>query len=492
MKRIAQIIARIAIVVVTLVGPLAQADDSSNEAKDFSSCGFEGHIQRMAFEIVDYRANLKGFSSRQFGSDAVYFLLHYSDPSIEEERALIGLLSSDGRMARGGSSLKAAHEISQLTTSVDFVLERSEILNQFIAGDKHVLRAVLLGDAGDSYFKILSKIRIDPALNAGLEGSISTHRRIVPRLLMDQSDAVRIGVAEQALLVNENVIAARIFASLDDLSRYNELINQYTEDSEFISQAGPVAVTSYGATLQNHSTPIPAVREKSPQIARAFYNLYRASYLSVQFDLLYFFLNSGSGHQSVVNKQAEQAAEHYLAQLAAGKVVPAHDAEAYWFALYDALLMFMDRDVVHQILSRYAVSHRHRHFSGNALQLMDWVVAKRALSPFLGNKTDVLPERPTKLSDNFHWELWTEVAMDVRKRRVDYASASEAKIALELYALMHEHDAVIDIIERNFELQAQLTIYREFMQRFDRRCKNVSDFPGRAVFMQGEILYRFR
>ena len=123
----------------------------------------------------------------------------------------------------------------------------------------------------------------------------------------------------------------------------------------------------------------------------------------------------------------------------------------------------MDRDVVHQILSRYAVSHRHRHFSGNALQLMDWVVAKRALSPFLGNKTDVLPERPTKLSDNFHWELWTEVAMDVRKRRVDYASASEAKIALELYALMDEHDAVIDIIERNFELQAQLTIYREFM-----------------------------
>ena len=81
---------------------------------------------------------------------------------------------------------------------------------------------------------------------------------------------------------------------------------------------------------------------------------------------------------------------------------------------------------------------------------------------------------------------------DVRKGRVDYASTSEARIALELYALMDEYETVIDIAEHSFELKDQLTIYRDLMQRLDRRCKNVSDFPGRAVFMAGEKLYRFR
>jgi len=497
MRRIPQLWVKLVIVLMALVGQLAQANDNLIGSANPASCEFENHIRKMGQEIIDYRATLKGFSSRHFGSDAIYLLLHYTDPTAQKAQGLLERLSSDGRIAHNGESLKAAYELSQLNESVDFVFEHAKILDLFIDADKHVLRAVVLGDSGLSYFTILKKIRIDPALNTRWEKSKRLHRRLIPRLLLDQSDEVRTDIAEQALKANEDVMAARIFASLKDLSRYHEVINQYTEDSEFYQLAGPMMVTSYGTTLQNHVERIPGVDVSNPIITPGFYKSFRASYLSAQFDFLLYFLNDNL-RQPIVSPGLEQASEFYLTQLEAGKVVPAYDAEVYWFALYEALLMFVDRDVVHRVLNTFFVGKQHRHFSVKALHLLDWVVAKRAIFPFLSIEIEKLPEhakqseRPMQLSDNFDWNLWIKVAKDVRKGRVEYAEASEARIALELYALMDEYDTVITIAEHSFELKEQLTIYRDFMQRFDRRCKNVSDFPGRAVFMAGEKLYRFR
>ena len=337
MKRYSKIISKLAIVVTAVVCHLAQADDSSNGSSDFSSCGFEDHIRTMGQEIVDFRATLKGFSSRSFGSDAVYFLLHYTDPTKEQAKALLERLSSDGKIARNGQSLKAAYKLSQQNTNVGSVFNDEKVLGLFIDGDKHVLRAVVVGDAGVSYFAILEKIRGDSTLNARLEKSIELHRRLVPRLLLDQSDKVLTDIAEQALKANEDVMAARIFASLNDLSRYHELINRYTEDSVFYMLAGPLAVTAYSATSQNDFERIPGVNVRSPVLTLGDYKYYRASYLSAQFDFLFYFLNTNNLQQPIVSAGLEQAAEYYLTQLEAGKVVPIHDAEAYWFALYDAL-----------------------------------------------------------------------------------------------------------------------------------------------------------
>lgn len=447
-----------------------------------TSCGHEDTLRHMARRIVTTRSSLSRSTSARYGADAAYLLMHYDQLSTADSIALIDQLKTEGDPAPGVDSLMAAFVTARSLVTPDSLFDNTQLRDLLLRGDQHLIRAVIMLDEGASFFATLKKIRSQPDLAAK-----QVKLFWLPAIIMDRSEAFRIQVAEQAIAASEYAIAARIFASLTDLSRYRELLETRKDDPEFVRDAGTNTVIRYGITLQNHRDILSADFGGKVLMHPDEYQVYRAAYLTPQAGFLGMALNQVGGLHDF-----SSVAQTYITAFESGDIVPHDDIEAHWLTIYDAMFTIMGRDATHRALDGFEFSNRHRHFSGRALQLLEWAFAKRELSAFLNGEASEPPDKPVQLTDAFDWQLWVDTVTLVRAGKTEYSNESQRRIAVEMYAILDDYAKVEEVIALNFTPEERIQIYRDFMQRLDRRCKQLTDFPGQANLLGGTILYRFQ
>ena len=454
-------------------------------------CTFRPQILDLADRILAGRTELPGFSPASFGSEAAYLTLRYGEYSTSQGLRFLHNVDTEGRRPpRNLANLTTTYAISRLGAIAGLSLGGGDPLNRFLDARPSVVRAIILADSGQSYFDLLQQVNDDPELAA--RPTMGYFRNLqAARSIIDQSDDFKLAFAQLAESRGEAALAGSVLASRRDITAYADFLNRYSQDQTIMNFAGEQAVFLSGFSVFHNDHPLELIRHLS--ISERYngqlnFDIYKAGILGREIDFFSVTYNV-TGRREIVT-----AARNYMTALGAGKITPQHDAEAAWLVIHQNLLSALGTEQVFRVLSGFDISTRHRHFAGSALQTMDWVVAKAAVAAFVRGETDTLPERPEILSNGIDWASWTRLALQSTSSPTPFAdplSEADAAIAVEILYLRGDIDDAINLAERDLSLKAGLTVYRDFMKRFDVQCAAVTDYPGKALLFGGSTLFRF-
>ncbi|MEL7115643.1 MAG: hypothetical protein AAGP08_08625, partial [Pseudomonadota bacterium] len=420
-------------------GERPTSEGTSEERVVEAGCQHRDRITRTANYILSERRGLGIFPSARYGTDAAYFLLHYSgaDDGAAGAAAVFEFAKSGTRRPpRGLDALEAAYWITWL--GLDEAAARLDRTPAalIIGGDLGVIRASLLFDGGFRFFELLEEIRDDADLNAQLKERLVLLNRPVLATL-DQPDEIREIFGLRALEAGEADLGLQWLATLPDLEPYYDVL----EDAEDVVFGAPKFVTQSGFTLEHQARPMALPDGSGAAAQPGLYQVMRAAYFGRSADFLTIMLNQSGEAEAMT-----YAASVYLEALAEGRVGPAHDIEAAWRVVHNAMVLQMGADRVAGLMSGFDTRAGGRHFAGRGQSVMDWVQAKHVIRGYVRGEVDFVPARPAVVSEAFPWDRWVALAAEVRAGATGFG-AEDAPMALELYALREDFDTALQVAE---------------------------------------------
>ncbi len=475
----------------TLFALILSASTAFSQQNTGQTCQFEPQILDLGERIITLRPNIHGFGSAEFGAESAYLMLRYRDMTLQDGVALFDRLHSDGaRPPRYLNDLETAFSISRLDVQQVALRNATDPVELFLNGQFATTRAIILSDGGQTFFELVAQIKNDPALAESFKQSYRLGSSI-PVTIRDQSDEFKLNFAHLAEINGEVVLAALVLANLSTLDNYASFLRRYA-DNKFVSRFANENIVFYmGLTLENSDGPTEILRQLSTSARhqeQMFFYTYKAGVLGREMEIFNILLNQ-TGRNEIAN-----AARVYSSAIENGQLLPLDDPEAAWLFAHQMLIEELGMPALFHALSGFSQSTRIRHFAGNTLQTMDWVVAKSALAEYLRGEVDTLPPRPVILSESFDWDHWVDLAQRAGSWQDDIAeplSLEDTKIAVELLYLRGEIDLAINLITSNLSAKHAAPIFRDLMKRLDLRCSAFTSYPGKALLLGGFTLYRF-
>ncbi len=452
------------------------------------TCGFEADIVALAERALGERHTLTGFHPGRYGTEAVYFWLHYAAPAPDEGLAKFAeVRAGAARAPRDLDALEMAYAIARLGAERGLGHFGAAPLDAFAELDHSAVRALVLSDGGATFFRLLQQVRADPARNETFRGRWPAAINLVLELL-DLPDDDKLAIAELAEQAGERVFAASLLSSRADLGPYRAILGRYPDDKTLHDIAGPRWVTNYGLPTLHNAAPIEdlsALDAERRALHEQLFNVLRAAYRNPVVDFLMIGVN-----QTGRSAEFDLVARDYLALVDAGEISPAQDAEIAWLHIYRAMIRHVGAEITLATLGSFDLPTTARHFSGRAQDLFDWVVAKDATRAYVRGEAALPPARPDILSPGFDWVRWIAVAAAVRQGGEVAGEDFEIRAAVEMHLLRDEFDQAVALAGL-LAPEGRQEVYRDLLRRLDRLCRGVGVFPGQSILFGGELVHRF-
>jgi hypothetical protein len=309
------------------------------------------------------------------------------------------------------------------------------------------------------------------------------HLRIAAVLLADQPDAVRLEVAAAAEAAGRLDAAAQLYADMADPGAYEAFRTRHP--GPVLDRLGSPDLESAGASLRSRDAPVPY--DRAPEYLdahRQMFTLLKGAYLD--------------GHSAYLTPLVSQtgdlgageAAALALMAAFAADLDPAADPEAGWAAEADALEAAMGTTQLQATLDWFDwPGVKVRHYAGRAGTSLAVVLARRALAPAVRDGA-ALPEPPALLPRGFPWPAWLAVAQRLAAGEPPAPENPDQLLAaIELLDAAGRTAEAADLAGP--DAAAAMPVWRDLMQRLDRRCAAYTAHPGQAVWLGGETLYKY-
>lgn len=463
----------------SLLVPLAVLVGTSPLAAAPMSCDRD-LLFDMAREVLITRADLPGLAAGNVGGEAAYVLLR-SDQITQAEAAE---LLSAGRAYRQADDLFQAYAIAQG--------DRTDLRSAVSDGNHHAERAVLLIDAGQTYFDIVADILSDPAQAQAFKNHWFGGTRL-PSLLTDQSPEVIATIAARAEADGHYAAAAGLYALLPDDSYIAFWQRIKNTDAPLVGLADPVMVLGNGTYALSHDAPVfdpddVLTFQARLNKARWFYTM-RAALAEAGTATLAIILNQTGREAEIAT-----AGQLFLDAIARGDIDPSRRPEEGWAFLLSALSTELGTEQTRLTFASIDITADDRHYAGRVLSVFEMATAAETAGPWVRGETDQMPAKPAVLTDEFDWQnamfLWgglrdgaTVPAFDVADPLYDWA--------IEGYIQMGQIEAAMDYATAIDGARGRVDVAEDIMARQNRLCDQYGILPGASLMQGGRLIFDF-
>ena len=447
----------------------------------------EPAIIKFAYNLINSRANLKGFSPKNVGTSEAYLLIGYQNLNYVEAKILFENLKSS-KMPRSLKSFENAFEINQ--NGIHSIKDNLDWVTRTVSNPSS-LKAIILMDGGITYLNLLNKYRT--SLNESFIGAETLRPINVHRVISDQTDDFKLEFAKLAELTGELGTAGFILGSRKDLSEYKEFLirNQSYDkswifDEQMLYSSGVFA--SHQDQLPYFSTSISEVDRDKIKLNQDLFDSIKAAYFVPESDFLAVTLN-----QSGLTNEISNVSRKYLEARELGVFSDDRLADEHWIFLYSALIDEVGKETAETITNNFNVNISRTYGGEFVPYIVASMTSLKNLTPFVLDETKTIPNRPKIIPDDFNWEMFVNVAEIVKKNPDDISylntlNKEELGVAYEFLFILGEFDKLLGTIDDQ-DYRAK----QSFMSRLDATCRNYLSSQGEALNggRKGNIFWQF-
>lgn len=467
---------------------IAPGRETAHPIRKQNACTHRDSILQLSKYILDHRDSLTGSPAKRFGTRAAYLNLRYDEP---DRNAAMNMLRPLLRgEVRDSLQLAAAYTIARHGINAGLTLLDKDPQEAFAKLGNFALRALILKDQGKSYVAWVIKTKKAKKYFRKFFDNYMFGLRI-PYFISDQSDAFKFEFSKTAESNDELILAAAVLATQTDLDAFQAFMARHSDDKRLHQVLDDRTLTGQGFTALHDTGPTffsTTYTEAEKNLRRQSYSILRAAFHSGEQDFLNIYVNqSGQMHGG------QEIADEYFAQVQGGYLNPSREPELAWIYLYEKMVATSGRTDADNLLGTFNFPNL-RHFSGLAKESIDWMIATKALTPYLRNIVTAPKRRPILLARDFDWERWMRIAEPIGTDKLSpkkMQSKQDARIAVELLFVSGRLETLIEFVPNNFDIQDAMTIYQDIMMRLDRRCSAFSVLPGQALMLGGNPAYVF-
>ena len=452
------------------------------------SCDEAEQIVALSERVIDARGDIGGFGARRVGGMAATLIVNYGDPEEGAALALFERLRSEGRAYSTVDDLETAYLIAQHGVIAGLSHGGRDPVEAFAGAQYSARRAILLADAGESFFDLLAQVKARPDLWEAFERSWF-HGNTLHVLVLDQPEDVRMEIAERAEAAGELAIAGTLLAGLEDGAAYDALVARHegTDNPTWIF-AEPGQMNINGVAALHRAGPYPRRDRALNDTDQRMHEVLQATVMDRGGSFLGIVMNQTGRVDEVA-----AAARAVRAAVDEGRIDPARSPDAMWRESYRALVIAMGPEATQRTLSSFDFTADRRHYSGRTQDVMDMLIAVETSRDWLRGDGPV-PGPSALLSPEFDFGAWLAVGDAVRKgeRAVLAEVAPELQeMAIEQMWVRGEVTEAVDLAFALYEVRDAARVAMDFAQRLDLGCAGYSSLPHDGFLLGGLDVYRF-
>ncbi len=456
----------------------------ATEAAAPATCMEKPVILDLAERILDQRAELTGFSSANYGTDAAYLWLQYADPPFDEGLARLRRIAAEGR--------RPPRQMDQLMLTYAYAnlppLEVTKVLGLppyavFSQFGIDSTAALLAHDDGKTYHALLSDAAQQPDAPEQIRNRIQLAIQTATSVYgMSEDSKARIAAVAEA---NDNpMLAVLVLASREDRAPYYNFLIRHTG----AAMLEKLRVDDWGGAVLTHDTPTqPWPGQSFRPMQQNQFDILRAALMVGEADFVSILYNQTGWEAEIAS-----AARLLLKDIESGARSATGQLEDNWLLLYDAIAAQRDIAELQRSMSGFDISKRVRHYAGRAQSTVDWMRAIRAVQPMFADQGAVDVARPTLLSDGFDWAAWLTLANRIAAGKPPGAQDEAGrKMSAELYLAAGQTDQAVSYAQEHLGVEDRLVFFQDLMKRLDRQCSAYTAAPGQSVLRGGLTAYSF-
>lgn len=447
----------------------------------------EPAIIKFAYNLINSRANLKGFNPKNVGTSEAYLLIGYQNLNYVEAKILFENLKSS-KMPRSLKSFENAFEINQ--NGIHSIKDNLDWVTGTVSNPSS-LKAIILMDGGITYLNLLNKY--GTSLNESFIWAETLRPINVHRVISDQTDDFKLEFSKLAELTGELGTAGVILGSRKDLSEYKEfLIRNKSYDKSWIFDEqmlyGSGVFASHQDQFPYFLTSISEVDRDKIKLNQDLFDSIKAAYFVPESDFLAVTLN-----QSGLTNEISNVSRKYLEARELGVFSDDRLADEHWIFLYSALIDEVGKETAETITNNFNVNISRTYGGEFVPYIVASMTSLKNLTPFVLDDTKTIPNRPKIIPDDFNWEMFVNVAEIVKKNPDDISylntlNKEELGVAYEFLFILGEFDKLLGAID-----DQDYGTKQSFMSRLDATCRNYLSSQGEALNggRKGNIFWQF-
>lgn len=452
------------------------------------TCDEAEQIVALSERVIDARGDIGGFGARRIGGMAATLIVNYGDPDEDAALALFERLRSEGRGYAALDDLETAYLIARRGVMAGLSHGGRDPVEAFAGAELSARRAILLADAGQSFFGLLAQVKARPDLWEAFERSWF-HGSNIHVLVLDQPDAVRMEIAERAEAAGELGIAGMLLAGLEDGAAYDAFVaRQEGTDNPGWIFARPGQMNISGVAALHRAGPHPRSDRALNGNDRRMHEVLRATVMDRGGSFLGIVMNQTGRVDEVA-----AAARAVRAAVDAGRIDPSRSPDVMWRESYRALVIAMGPEATQRTLGSFDFNADRRHYSGRTQDVMDMLIAVETSRDWLRGDGPA-PGRSALLSPEFDFGAWLAVGDVVRAG--DLAGLADLdpglqQMAIEQMWVRGEVTEAVDLAFALYEPRDAARVGMDFAQRLDLGCAGYSSLPHDGILLGGLDVYRF-
>ncbi|MCP8885224.1 hypothetical protein NIM87_17070 [Devosia sp. XJ19-1] len=441
------------------------------------ACGFP--IRSLALAVARDRLELPPIQARRFGARALYLGLQYgTQPDDELDRLLAEAV--EGRV-HGAADLDFAWRVQRDGLEDAIATLGDDALKQAIdTGRPSSIRALIAAGEADA---VMAAIATLPQGNQfGLGQTAVT-------VTFDLPDEKKAELAALAAAHDLSWLAAGFVAAQDNPEAWSDHIDgMSTEDLDELASVWSRLPAFNGNPILTRST---ALQGPEDQVVReAIRMVSHAAALQPEISFLMTFLE-----QTGASQEAAEVAKTLIKRFENGDLAATGPLDAGWLATLELFnKVGFDADRLRPLFgpADYGLNRAGRDTAGD---ILDWIVAVDALTPYLNDGADLPASAPSHLSSAFtEWDRWLTLAQAVNSdptTAVSTATDADRAILAELLLAADDYDLLVQLLESAPVTLESVRMADDLAARLDRLYSAHLWHEGEAPLLAGQALFKF-
>jgi hypothetical protein len=442
-------------------------------------CAHAKQITDLAGLVLEDLVHPQATLGKSYGADAAYLTLHYGNMSETEVDGLLKALIAQNVVA--GRSFVQAYLISRF--GYDEATQRLQSFGQNVGKgslDTSVIRQLAKANRFDVAISALVKQTTPPDANRPLGDAMA-----------DFPDADKRRFARAAEAAGLYAMAGGIYASMGDRSDWPGYIKRNFKKPGFPRLRYTIlAFSAYHPELP--PMPDPRNGRNSLMIRKYIRTDYAAG-----FRLPHVSLPLAYGSRIQFEPLFSAKASDKLIKLIDQGSIKATDNmdESWLIAFREIVARSGDARATMEKMERIPFNGR-RHLATNAGELLNWMLAVEAITPWLRHPDGAFPDIPENAGDSLrvNWPSWRIVATAIKTgdfSQVEDRYGDMAAMTAELLFAKGDYRKLAALIEILPSADSRLSLAADFAARLDRLCDSRLYFPGEGVMGPAALLYDF-
>jgi hypothetical protein len=437
-------------------------------------------IQSLAETVLEGRETLPPLQARRLGTRAIYLLMRYGELTDDAAGQLLAD-AIEGRM-HGADDLDFAWRVHTHGLEATLAALGPDALTAAVDSARiSSLRALVTAGGSEALMQTLAALPEADRFSLG---------QLILTVTFDLPDAQKAELGVAAAHHDLPWLAAGFAATQVDPAAWSDhLDGMSTEELDQMSSA-----LGWMPTFNGNPQTLLSTAERSAE-ADATRDVIRlvswAAALQPEASPLMTYLN-----QTGETTFSGAAAKSLVKQFQTGKLSLQGPLDEGWLAMSRAFAEAgLDADGFAVALGNVS-ANLDRAGRETVIEVLDWIVAVDALTPYLEGTTAMPTTPPEGLSSQFtDWDHWLALATSVRAAPEAAAAAmpdeGDLPILAELLLAAGERTLLAQMLETTPVTAQAVTMADDFAARVDRLCAAHLWHKGEAPLLAGRALFKF-